>query len=193
MEATFKQLDDDHSGTIEMDELEKELRKLGQQPESVIMFTAHDLRDFMRFSFGKRLIDYFREMDTDEYAAAEKRMNTSCIATLQLTCLTESGRPHLISSVAACASIRVACRSGQVSKKEWRKAIKGMGFKRATKQSIDATFDSLDGDGSGELDFLELDKQLRRLGDDRSSGEHAAASPPAPAKGRTPEKNSKRR
>jgi len=52
---------------------------------------------------------------------------------------------------------------GYISKKDWRKAFKVMGpeFPAAT---VDATFDAFDPDGSGEVEFNELEKFLRRRG-----------------------------
>ena len=54
---------------------------------------------------------------------------------------------------------------GVLSEKEFAKAVLTMGFANATKAMIDATFAALDTDSSGTLDYLELDKRLRRLGD----------------------------
>ena len=48
-----------------------------------------------------------------------------------------------------------------VDKKEFRKAVKAMGFDFCTKEDIDAVFNSLDDDGSGTLEFKELNGQLR--------------------------------
>jgi len=55
--------------------------------------------------------------------------------------------------------------TGEVAKKEFYAAIKAMGFVRATPESVEATFDVLDGDHSAKLGYLELDKKLRRLGE----------------------------
>ena len=60
IDECFRALDDDHSGTIELHEFEHKLHRVGERPENVINFTAHDLRDYLRFSFGKRLIDQFK-------------------------------------------------------------------------------------------------------------------------------------
>ena len=49
---------------------------------------------------------------------------------------------------------------GNVSKKEFRKAMPKLGFDVPTKD-IDALFDSFDPDGSGSIDFTELKKMLR--------------------------------
>jgi hypothetical protein len=52
---------------------------------------------------------------------------------------------------------------GQVSKKEFRRAMRKMGFD-ATRATVDEVFDSWDADRSGQVDFNELNKQLRRAG-----------------------------
>jgi len=51
-------------------------------------------------------------------------------------------------------------RDGLVSRKEFRKAIAVLGLE-ASREDIDAVFDSLDYDGSGCLDYAELKKALR--------------------------------
>eukprot|EP00966_Prymnesium_polylepis_P200983 4657626-Prymnesium_polylepis.1 len=52
--------------------------------------------------------------------------------------------------------------SGTVGKAEFRRAVHAMGFQMiATDDEIDMTFDSLDADGSGSLEYKELNKMLR--------------------------------
>eukprot|EP00966_Prymnesium_polylepis_P146983 3394712-Prymnesium_polylepis.1 len=52
--------------------------------------------------------------------------------------------------------------SGSVDKKEFRHAVQSMGFDfLATNEEIDMVFDSLDADGSGSLEYKEINKQLR--------------------------------
>ena len=51
--------------------------------------------------------------------------------------------------------------SGCVEKKEFRKAMKQMGFD-VQPEAIDFVFDAFDRDGSGVVTFAELNKQLRR-------------------------------
>jgi hypothetical protein len=89
----------------------RKLRQLGERPQDVIHFEAYDLREYLRFSFGKRLIDHFKGMDSDG--------------------------------------------SGELKKKEFRKAIAAMGFVNATKESVDTSFDFLDDDHSGKLGYVE--------------------------------------
>ena len=104
------------------------------RPEDERAFDAFALRDLLRFSGGKKVIEFFREMDGDG--------------------------------------------SGEVTKKEFRRAVAAMGYLHATNEQADSAFDALDTDHSGKLDYLELDKRLRRLGD-----RPEAALPPATAEG----------
>ena len=50
--------------------------------------------------------------------------------------------------------------SGTVSKREFRKALPMLGI-RCKKEQADALFDSLDDDGSGELEYNEMKRHLR--------------------------------
>ena len=50
---------------------------------------------------------------------------------------------------------------GQVSKKEFRRAMKVLGFD-APREELDGLFDSFDPDGGGTIDYKELNKALRR-------------------------------
>jgi hypothetical protein len=58
--------------------------------------------------------------------------------------------------------------SGTVTKKEWRKAMAQLGFE-AHKREVDALFDEWD-DGSGLLDYQEINKKLRRGADVQLAG-----------------------
>ena len=46
-------------------------------------------------------------------------------------------------------------KSGHLSKKEFRAAVELMGFKSATKESVDAAFSILDDDHSGKIQYIE--------------------------------------
>ena len=53
--------------------------------------------------------------------------------------------------------------SGEIDKKEFRKAIRAMGFNFfADDSEIDMVFDDFDIDKSGKIDYKELNKALRR-------------------------------
>lgn len=52
---------------------------------------------------------------------------------------------------------------GQVSKKEFRKAMPDLGFTDSSPEVVDALFDKFDNDGEGEISFRELHKMLRRV------------------------------
>ena len=52
---------------------------------------------------------------------------------------------------------------GQVTKKEFRKAMNQFGLD-AHRKEVEALFDSWDPDGSGSIEYKELNKLLRRAG-----------------------------
>lgn len=54
--------------------------------------------------------------------------------------------------------------SGNVSKREFREALAAMGV-TAHKAAFEKTFEALDADGSGTIDYQELNDQLRRKTD----------------------------
>ena len=83
------------------------------------MFDAYALRDLLRFSGGKKVIDYFRGMDAD-------------------------------------GSGEITRSSAQPSQPR---------HVHATNEQADSAFEALDTDQSGRIDYLELDKRLRRMGD----------------------------
>ena len=65
---------------------------------------------------------------------------------------------------------------GQVSKKEFRKAVTSLGLE-ATREDMDAVFVAIDTDGSGSIDYTELKKALHRKIDlDPSLAAGAAAA-----------------
>ena len=53
--------------------------------------------------------------------------------------------------------------SGDITKKEFGKAVRILGFETVAKEDIDGVFDELDKDGSGKITYAELDQALRRL------------------------------
>ena len=114
------------------------------RPEDQLIFDEYVLKDVRRFTGGRKVIDYFRDMDADG--------------------------------------------SGAVTKTEFAMAIVALGFVHATKEATDAAFKALDTDGNGKIDYLELDKRLRRLGEpparepipEPSSSTCSCSSLPAP-------------
>ena len=52
--------------------------------------------------------------------------------------------------------------SGDISKKEFRQAIKALGFE-ARQKEVDAVFDEMDNDGSGKLDYREMNQKIREF------------------------------
>jgi hypothetical protein len=53
--------------------------------------------------------------------------------------------------------------SGEITKKEFGKAIRTLGFEQVPKADIDAVFDELDPDHSGKIVFEEMDKGLKSV------------------------------
>ena len=62
-------------------------------------------------------------------------------------------------------------KSGELSKKEFREAVRELGFEIAPKEQIDAVFALLDPDKSGKLSYEELDKGLRKINQERKKAE----------------------
>ncbi len=60
-------------------------------------------------------------------------------------------------------------QSGNISRKEFRRAIAALGYE-AGADDINGTFDDLDADGSGTIEYEELNAQLRRGADMQLSG-----------------------
>ena len=63
---------------------------------------------------------------------------------------------------------------GELSKKEFGKAVRSLGFSKANKAEIDAVFDLLDPDKSGKIDYQELDKSIRRINQERKGAKEEA-------------------
>merc|ERR1740130_1744465 len=76
-------------------------------------------------------------------------------------------------------------QSGNVDKKEFRKAMQQLGFEKHVTE-IDALFDSFDPDGSGTVSYHELNKLLRRGGGEQQ------APPPRPVVRETKEERAER-
>lgn len=70
--------------------------------------------------------------------------------------------------------------SGSISKREFREALTAMGI-TARKAAFEKTFDTLDGDLSGSIDYRELNAQMRRKTDGPSFGDlwDQSSLPPA--------------
>ena len=54
-------------------------------------------------------------------------------------------------------------KSGDISKKEFRKAVRALGFSDARDREVDAVFDEIDDDGSGRVDYKELNRKIREM------------------------------
>ena len=63
-------------------------------------------------------------------------------------------------------------RSGDVSRREFRRAIRGLGFDCGQRE-VDAIFDEMDVDGSGKLDYREMLRKIREFAGLTAKGRHA--------------------
>ena len=72
----------------------------------------------------------------------------------------------------------------QVSKSEFRKAMAALGFTHS-RPHIDSVFDSLDEDGSGFIDYKELNRGLKRHGKAASGGKKGSAAAPGSSEAAT--------
>ena len=52
--------------------------------------------------------------------------------------------------------------NGALDKKELRAAVAALGYE-APRAEVDALYDAFDKDGSGEIEFKELNKELRQM------------------------------
>ena len=84
--------------------------------------------------------------------------------------------------------------SGELTKKEFGKAIRDLGFETVPKADIDAVFDQLDPDRSGKISYEELYKILQGLPKKQRSEEGGPAQAPPPlTKQKTSSKQLKRK
>ena len=84
--------------------------------------------------------------------------------------------------------------SGELTKKEFGKAIRDLGFETVPKSEIDAVFDQLDPDRSGKISYEELYKILQSLPKKQRSEEGGPAQAPPPlTKQKTSSKQLKRK
>ena len=63
-------------------------------------------------------------------------------------------------------------KSGDISKKEFRKAVRALGFSDARDREVDAVFDEIDDDGSGRVDYKELNRKIREMAGVAAVGKH---------------------
>ena len=62
--------------------------------------------------------------------------------------------------------------SGDIGKKEFRRAVKALGFGEVRDKEIDKCFEELDGDASGRIDYVELTKKIRQFAGLSSAGRY---------------------
>ena len=63
--------------------------------------------------------------------------------------------------------------SGRIDKREFRRAIRSLGFEQQNDDDIDLVFDEFDADGSGTLEYAELNKKLRQFSGLEAVNKHA--------------------
>ena len=98
----------------------RRLHRVGERPEDVVEFTAHDLRDYLRYSFGKRLIDHFKGMDTDASGELSKKEFRQAVARLGFV---RASRP----SVDEAFTVLDEDHSGQLGYTELDKKLRRLG------------------------------------------------------------------
>ena len=94
-------------------------------------------------------------------ASRRRRAPMLCRGLMVLKCVTGSSAVRIIDLFREWD----VDQSGDVTKKEFRKAMPMLGLKGVSKEEIDALFDSFDPDGSGSVEYKELNKLLRRGGE----------------------------
>ena len=63
--------------------------------------------------------------------------------------------------------------SGHIDKREFRRAIRSLGFEQQADADIDLVFEEFDADGSGTLEYAELNKKLRQFSGLEAVNKHA--------------------
>ena len=155
VDALFDQWDPDGSGSIEIGELNRILRKQAELPTHLragavaVDTSTKNKRTLRKGASGQANV--LRGLDIDEES------DKSFVEQIK-----ESLAAHETRVIDLFRQWDED-RSGSVSKREFRRALPILGCKVPAKVA-DAVFDSLDPDGSGQIEYKELNKLLRKGG-----------------------------
>jgi len=160
IDGLFDSFDDDNSGSLEMPELKKALKGLKDEVRR-----AMELADRGKGAASGvcAVVDAYEaayrmtvEFEAEETALAAMRLDQSVKSRLGALLKTRNIK---MGDVVKSWDTN---GDGSVDVMEWRQNIRSLGFK-ATDDELDAVFNELDDDGSGELDLDECKTALKTL------------------------------
>jgi Ca2+-binding EF-hand superfamily protein len=149
-DAVFEELDEDESGKIEYEELNKKLR----QGRSITL--AAELQDGARGEINPRARNAMPVRASAHDGILTKPDGPPATV--------EDIRESLLREHKRVIDVFRACdvdQSGCVTKREFRAALPTLGFSAGGREAIDALFGTFDIDGNGEVEFKELNAMLR--------------------------------
>ena len=165
IDAVFKQLDNDGSGSIEYKELNKKIRAgagsaLDPSLQAGAAGKIETRADLLAKGKQKRAL------------LRTGRKGAALGASVKIEPVEGKSVVEQLREILSKESVRVIDLfrdwdddgDGMVDKKEFRMAISGLGY-TAPRADIDAVFDELDKDKGGSIDYNELNKALRCAGE----------------------------
>ena len=158
IDTLFDRFDPDKSGSIEMGEISKMMRRTDtgyvagphvevQTSASTKIAIRKGLDDDSISPLGQWLLSEMDANNDGEISRAELAASLETTTFVEIELFRELD----------------ADQSGAVSKREFRKGMKTLGLE-VPKEDVNKLFDSWDPDGSGSLEFQELNKILKRGG-----------------------------
>ena len=161
--AVFKSMDADGSGQLEYKELNKKLRKSMELDASMYAGAAGHIET------RAEMIAKGKEKRKSHRLG---KKGAALSMSVQLNPTSDKTVAEQLKDILNENSVRVIDlfrdwdddQNGFVDKKEFRRAIFALGYK-ADAADVNAVFDDLDKDKSGQIDYQELNKVLRRGGD----------------------------
>ena len=152
-DAIFRELDLDHSGQIDFDELNKKLRQ-GQD-----MQLSAELRDGARGAIDTQSTNVIALRATPRGGQATAASQQQQPTVAELRAAVSRHRDQLLEMFKACD----ADRNGKITRREFRAVLPMLGFEDGGKaaKAVASLFKTFDLDGSGYVDYAELRMMLR--------------------------------
>ena len=150
--------------------VEEESFEVGMR-QNAMEFRAHDVDDSETLDFHE-FCAFIREREEGEHGPAELRarfdeLDLNHNGKIEIhEYLMFSLRDALSRSVTRVLDLLIAWDadgSGDISKREFRKAIKALGFDGVRDKEIDAVFDEMDSSGDGKVDYKEMNRKIREF------------------------------
>ena len=149
---------------------EEESFEVGMR-QNAMEFRAHDVDDSETLDFHE-FCAFIREREEGEHGPAElmarfDELDVNHNGRIEMhEYLMFSLRDALSRSVTRVLDLLIAWDadgSGDISKREFRKAIKALGFEGVRDKEVDAVFDEMDDSGDGKVDYREMNKKIREF------------------------------